>query len=274
MNRDEITPVQGGLLVMKKRIMLLMFVLTASISLGNAFAYYNVTFLNTTVILNGSNTDAKVIETISLFVSNSSLQQYSTSRAAYNLTLSDWQNIIKSQLPTEHILSPQGSVSDFTLLPSAVVVQSASGGTAYIIYSYVVSNVTSVNETAPRKFRYVFNDSVFNFEHTASGQQLFQGSRLNIVLPPGAVVDTVYPLPDYPSPNLLGSYSNQSLLSWYAQEPLSKFSFSYTITQSLQSEVLDYFKGVYDSYRPFIYLIIVILIGIIVAYIYLKFMVQ
>ncbi len=273
MNRDEITrPVRAW--VIMKRIFFLLPILFFAASAGNAFAYYNVTFLNTTVILNSTNTNAKVIETISLFVSNASLSQYETSRAAYNLSLNDWQNIIHSTLPTEHILGPYGSVTDFALLPSAVVIQSSSGGYAYLIYSYTVDNATNVNEVAPRKFRYVLNDSIFNFEHTASGQQLPLGSRLNIVLPSGSVVDSVYPLPDYPSPNLLGSYSNQSLLSWYAQEPLNKFSFSYTITQSLKDEVLSYFGGIYDSYRPLVYIIIILLIGIVVAYIYLKFVAQ
>lgn len=249
-------------------VMVLILVLTAMV--GNAFAYYNVTSVNTTVILNKTTT-AKVIETFYLYVSSSSVSQYAASRGAYNFTLGDWQKILQSSLLTQHILNPVESASDYSFLPGALTSEGTNGGTAVLIISYTVPNVTTVSEIAPRKFEYDFNNSVFNFEHAAGGQELPNGARLNFIVPNDSQIISVYPLPDSPSPNYEGKYKNITAFSWFSQEPLSGFSFSYILMESPQQEVLSYFSNIYSSYTSFIYALAVVLLGVFAAYIYFKF---
>ena len=81
---------------------------------------------------------------------------------------------------------------------------------------------------------------------------------------------SIYPEPDYPYPNFVGNYNNATMFSWYAGEPLSKFTFSYIVTQSLQDEVISYFSGVYATYTQQIYLLAIILAGVLSVYIYAK----
>ncbi len=253
-----------------QRLQILIVALLAMLPLGFASASYNITAINTTVILNGS-TSARVIETFSVFISKSSISQYEASRGAYNLSISDWQQLLNTPLLTEHILNPKSGAINLTFLPAALILTS-QGGASDLILSYDVYNVTTVNEIAPRKFEYVFNDSVLNFEHTASGQELAQLERLNFVVPKNSQIVALYPLPDTPKPNFVGSYANTTVFSWYSQEPLNSFAFSYIVAQSPQEEVLAYFTNIYRNYRPLLYLLGVMIVGVFVAYVYLKFL--
>ena len=76
-------------------------------------------------------------------MSNGSVSQYLTNRVALNLTLSDWQAII-GPLLVQHIINPSTSVHNFKLLPGSVIACNGIS-TAYILMSYTVSNVTSMN---------------------------------------------------------------------------------------------------------------------------------
>ncbi|MDE1851137.1 MAG: hypothetical protein KGH69_00410 [Candidatus Micrarchaeota archaeon] len=233
----------------------------------NLHAYFNVTYLNTTVVFNTS-TNAHVVEKLGVYVSNTSVNQYVQDRQAFNLTLNDWQKVLGTALLAEHIVGPSSSISKFTLLPGPIIFAQNGGGTAVITFSYNVHNVTTIRNIAPRKFDYTFNDNLFNFEHTAGGQALYPNTRLIMVIPNGAEAISIFPAPDYPLSNYVGNYSNATVFSWYAGEPLSKFQFSYIVTQSLQDEVLTYFNGIYRSYSWLIYLAIAILIIAVAAYAY------
>ncbi len=249
----------------------LIFALIAMLPLTLASAYYNITAINTTLILNAS-TGGRITETYSLFISNSSISQYEASRGAYNYSISDWQSILNTPLLSEHILNTRTGASNVTFLPSALILTS-QGGAADLIISYYVYNVTTVNEIAPRQFLYTFNDSVLNFAHTASGQELGPSQRFNILIPKGSRLVSIYPLPDLPPASATGSYTNVTLFSWYSQEPLNSFSFSYITEQSPQQEVLSYFNGIYKNDRQLIYLLGVVILGVFIAYVYLKFVV-
>ncbi len=228
-------------------------------------AYINVTYLNTTVVL-GTNSTGKVVEILSLYLSNNiSINQYLQDRAAINLTLSDWQRALNTNLLVEHILNPSSSVSNFTFLPGPVTTE-GDAGIAQIIMSYYVHNITTVKEIAPRKFEYTFNDNVFNFMHTASGEALPLNARLNIIIPSRAQVVSIYPLPDYPSVNVFGKYTNESFFSWYAGEPLSGFTFTYIVTQSLGQEVTSYFGMIFSKYRIDLFAFVLLIIIAIAVY--------
>ncbi len=240
--------------------------------IGNVHAYYNVTFLNTTVILN-PNSSARVVETLGIFVSNASVTQYIQSRDAVgtNGQLSSWQKIIYSTQLTEHIVNIHHSAYGFDFLPGPLVKQ-YNGGSAILTMSYYVNNVTTISNIAPRKFEYTFNSSVFNFESTTSGQALPYDTRLNIIIPQGAQLNKTYPLPDSPPPTseYLNQYTNYTSFSWFSGEPLGQFSFSFIITQSLQNEVFAYFAKIYDNYSWILYVGLAALIAIILIYVYLK----
>jgi len=230
-----------------------------------SYAYFNVTRLITTVYL-GNSTSAQVSETIDVFVSNSSINQYIRDRSAVNQTLSNWQAVLNTHLLIEHIFNAKYSIKNFTLLPGPISMQ-GNNATAYLTMEYTALNVTNIKEIAPRKFEYTFNDSAFNFEHTASGQQLFQNATLIFVIPKGAkVVMPIYPLPDYPT----GNYENATKFSWFEAEPLNDFSFSYIITESLQQEVINFFANAYTEHTLYFYLTIAVILVLIAAYAYTK----
>ena len=252
---------------------LLLTLVFASVMLVEVHAYFNVTYLNTTVIL-GANGTAHVVEQLSIFVSNSSISSYSQDRAAINLTLSDWQKALGTTVLVQHIINPRSSVYGFTLLPGALKSINQLGGQATITMDYYAKNVTTVVNVAPRKFKYTLNDSVFNFEPTASGQQLFSDTRLNIEIPSGSHVNTIFPLPDQPAQSGINGYKNDTYFSWYASEPLAQFSFSYTVTESLQQEVVSYFTGLYTGYRLPIYFLVALVIALFMIYVYVKVIVE
>lgn len=249
------------------RLQFALSILLALVFLGNLSAYYNVTFVNTTLVLY-PNSSAHVTETFDLFISNSSVQQYIQSRNAVGLSLSDWQNILYTSQLTEHIINSQHSQYGFIFLPGPLITQ-YNGGIATLTMSYNVNNVTDVKIIAPRQFKYTFNDSVFNFENTAEGQALPSNERLNIIIPSQAYNVSASPLPDLPQPSS-NNYKNITAFSWFSGEPLSQFSFSFIISESLQDEVLSYFSGVYSSYSRLIYATVVIVIIVIIAYVYLR----
>ncbi len=231
----------------------------------NLNAYMNVTYLNTTVILN-QNSSAHVVEVLNLYISNSSIGQYTDDRAAINLTLSDWQAALNTNLLVEHILNPTSSIYKFTFFPGPIK-NIGTSGIAQLELNYYVRNVTTINETGPRIFRYTFNQSVFNFQHTASGQALPQNSQLNIILPQGAKIISLYPLPDYPQISFVGNLTDATFLSWHSGEPLAKFSLQFLLRQSLESEVISYFTGLYRWILSSVLEVLFILILIVLVYV-------
>jgi len=253
---------------MHKSLAFAVFLFAAVMLQSGVHAYFNETYLSTTVTLS-NNTAAHVTETVNLFVSNSSIAQYSQYRQAVNLTLNGWQQALGSGLVVEHILNPRSSISNFTLLPGPLVLN-GNGGYAALTMSYYAGNVTNVANIAPRKFEYSFNSSVFNFMHTASGQSLFPNSKLVIVLPGGAQLVSLYPAPDSPLANVSGGYSNSTIFIWDSGEPLQKFSFVYVMTQTPQQEVMAYITYVYYKYTLPVYAVMIIILVAIFAYIYLK----
>jgi hypothetical protein len=253
---------------MHKSLAFSVFLIAAVVLQSGVHAYFNETFLTTTVTLSNS-TSAHVIETVNLYVSNSSVAQYNQDRQAVNLTLSGWQQALGSGLLVQHILNPKSSISNFTLLPGPLVLN-GNGGNAALSLSYYAKNVTNVANVAPRQFEYAFNSTVFNFMHTASGPALFPQSRLVIILPNGASLSTVYPAPDLPLANATGGYGNDTVFTWDSGEPLQKFSFVFMITETPQQEVIKYFSYVYGNYAMLVWAAAAIILAAILVYIYLK----
>jgi hypothetical protein len=230
-------------------------------------ASYTIEGVNVTVVFN-STTNAHVNEIFQVFVSNTSMNQYSTARVAFNLTLSKWQQLVGSGL-VPHIINQRSGIYNFRLLPGPVR-NVYDGGIAYIEMSYDVHGVASVKQTSPREFTYTFNDSVFNFEHAASGEVLGTNMTLNIDIPKGAVITSAYPVPDYPAAAFTSDYTNVTELSWFKGEPLSNFALVFNQQQSLEDEVISFFNGVYNALGVFVYVIIIALIVLIAAYAYYR----
>ncbi|MCL4365264.1 hypothetical protein M1590_03000 [Candidatus Marsarchaeota archaeon] len=236
---------------------------------ANVMASMSVTYINTTAVLNRT-TSAKIVETVLINISNSSINQYLQDRQAINLTLGGWGRVLHTQSLIQQVFNPNSSISNFTLLPGPIIGNAGYGGYAKLTMIYTAYNITTIRNVGPRKFDYSFNSQSLNFEHTASGEALPQNTRFNIIIPKGIEVVSVYPEPDYPYPNFGGNYNNVTMFSWYAGEPLSKFTFSYIVMQSLQDEVISYFSGVYATYTQQIYLLAIILAGVLSIYIYSK----
>ncbi|MGC8479830.1 MAG: hypothetical protein ACP5M9_04165 [Candidatus Micrarchaeia archaeon] len=238
-----------------KKIFYLSTFIAVFFFISNAYAYYNITNVNTTIILN-SNQSARVVELFTVYVSNSSIASYQQSKDAIGITLSDWQKIIYGGGLVQHIYGSGSSFYNFEFLPGPIV-NVPGGGYATLTMNYYIKNATTVKNIAPRKFEYTLNDSIFNFQEEQSGQILPTNIRLNIIMPTGAKITTIYPLPDYPKPNLIDNYTNDTEFSWFTGEPLSQFAFQYVITESPEAEVVSYFQGIYTKYNIEIYLIIV-----------------
>ncbi len=248
---------------------LLLYLIPLCLLSTNAFAYLNVTSLNTTVILS-KNTSADVVETLLVNMSNSSIGQYLQDRQAINLTLSDWSTVLHTNLLIQHIFNPNSSISGFTFLPGPIINHHSKGAQAILTMRYVAYNITTVQNIGPRKFVYTFDSAALNFEHTSSGEALPANARFNIIIPSDTSLVSVYPEPDYPYPNFVGDYNNATTFSWYEGEPLSEFSFSYLSTESLQQEVTTYFANLYANFTQQIYLLVIILASIFSVYVYVK----
>lgn len=250
------------------KAILLAALLPMLLALANvSHASYIVNYINTTVSLN-PNQSAQVTESLKVSVSNESVQQYTTDRLALNLTLSQWQNIIGPSL-VQHIINPKRGIYDFNFLPGPLI-NSPNGKIAYLLMSYSVSNVTTANETGPRTFLYRFNNNVFNFQHGQSGAVLGENTTLTILLPTGASITNIYPIPDSPSLGFVSAYKNATKVSWNADEPLSQFTLTFTEQESLESEVVSFFASVYDYLGGFTYVIIAAVIAVVIIYTYLK----
>ncbi len=254
---------------MMRLLALFAFAIVAIAALPSAMAFYNITAVNTTVTLN-SNTSAYVQEQFTLFVSNSSYAQYNSNRNAVNLSLSHWQQVLYTSQLHENLIGRGHSIYHFEFLPGPLIIQTVNGGIATLTLSYYINNVTNESNIAPRQFEYIFNSSLFNFQNTANGQILPPGARLNIIMPKGARVMSVYPIPDSPTQDYKGNYTNDTTFSWYSGELLSSFTFKYVTTQSLQAEVLAYLQGMYTNYAPELYAAVIIIIAAAILYFYRK----
>ncbi|MDE1804255.1 MAG: hypothetical protein KGH59_00520 [Candidatus Micrarchaeota archaeon] len=234
----------------------------------NVHAYFNVTYLNTTVVLN-QNGSAHVTEALNLFISNSSIAQYQQDKQAINFTLSNWQAALGTNLLVEHILNPKSSVYGFEFLPGPInyAIRNAS---SVLTMSYYVNNITTISNIAPRKFQYAFNDSVFNFVHTATGQSLPPSARLNIVVPKGAQIVSIYPVPEYPNVAFVSNYTGAPLLSWYSQDPLSTFALTYIVSESPGAEVSSFFTHIYSNYNSLLLILLGAIIIAILVYLYIR----
>ncbi len=231
-------------------------------------ASYTVTHVTTQVTLN-VNTSASVRETYTVVITNASISQYQSARSALNLTLSNWQDIIGPTL-TQHIINPKTGVYGFELFPGPITTSITGQQEADVLISYGVRNVTSVDEIAPRVFQHTFNDDVFNFAHGVSGEVLPANYTLTIVLPNDAGIKSIYPLPDSP-PNLLANnFMNVTMMSWFSQEPLSKFLLVYTTHQTIEGEVSSFFTAAYNFFGFFTYVIIILIVLFFILYTYLK----
>ncbi|MFI5412269.1 MAG: hypothetical protein ACHQX1_00045 [Candidatus Micrarchaeales archaeon] len=230
-------------------------------------ASYLVTTINTTVSLN-TNTSAQVVEILRVSVNNNSVSQYSTDRLALNLTLSQWQTLMGPSL-VQHIVNPRGSIYNFDFLPGPLI-NSANGKIAYLVMSYSVTNVTTINQTGPRTFLYQFNPANFNYQNAVSGQVLGQNTTLHIILPTGARIDRISPPPDVPVAGFEQNYRNVTSLTWSSDESLSAFTLTYTVQESLQDEVLSFFDSLYARLGTFAFVIIILAIALFIIYTYLK----
>jgi hypothetical protein len=244
-----------------------LLVLMLSLLSFTASASYTVQNLNVTLSLR-PNTSAQVSEVLRVLVSNASVSQYSTNRLALNLTLTDWQKLVGSML-VQHIINPNESLYDFKLFPGPISVQNGQA-TANIVMAYIVPNVTFVNETSPRQFLYRFNPKVLNFNHGLSGEILTGNTTLTIMVPSGAAIVSAYPPPDVPPSASLLNYKNLSAVSWLYGEPLSKFSFTFLMQQSIQAEVASFFRSVYNSLGAFSYVIIAAAVLLFIVYTYYR----
>ncbi len=242
-------------------------VIAVSLLIFTTGASYTVQNLNVTLTLK-PNTSAQVTEVLKILVSNTSVSQYSTNREAFNLTLTNWQNLIGPML-VQHIINSNESLYNFKLFPGPITTKYGQS-TANITMTYIVPNVTSVNETSPRQFLYTFNPRVLNFDHGVSGEVLIGNTTFTLIIPPGAIIESAYPRPDLPPYAALSNYRNISSVSWVYGEPLSKFSFAFLVQQSIQGEVASFFRSVYDIFGIFSYIIIAAAVVLFIIYTYYR----
>ncbi len=249
---------------------LLICFLVMCLASADIFASMNVSYLNTTVILNSS-TSGRVVETVLVNITNNSISQYEQYRQSLNLTLGDWGKVLRTNLLIQHIFNPNSNVSEFEFIPGPIINRFYNGnGQALLTMSYIAHNITTVENTGPRTFQYQFVAEALNFQHTQNGESLPENARLNIIIPKGTQANSVYPAPDYPYPRYIGNYKNVTSFTWDEGEPLQTFSFSYIYTESLQDEVTNYFSNAYTNYTHQIYLFLIVLFSILAVYIYVK----
>lgn len=252
--------------------MKLLFVLILSISIFFTVipfnhASYSVNYLNTTINLN-KNTSAYINEVIKITISNESLKQYELDRVALNLKLGKWQSIIGSTL-TQHLINPRSGVYNFSFIPGPAI-KNNNTHIAYLSMNYEVLNATSIKQIAPRRFKYFFNNRLFNFEHGMSGEILTPNTTLTINLLDNATDISVYPIPDIPANGLINKYNDVTSLSWIYGEPLSQFSLSFIINENIQTQVYSFFSRIFNYLGYMTYIVIIIIILLFIFYTYFK----
>jgi hypothetical protein len=230
-------------------------------------ASYTVTHITTLATLN-SNTSATVREVFTIIISNVSVSQYDQDRTDLNLSLGSWQSLV-GPLLVEHIYNPKSGVYNFKLFPGPPIPAITGQEQAQLVMSYVVMNVTNITQTAPRTFLYTFNPRVLNFLHGASGVVLSPNTTLTVQVPANSKITAVYPVPDLPL-NVAANYSNVTQLSWFYQEPLSKFTLTFTTQQSIQEEVTSFFTAVYLRLGIWVYILIAAVVALFILYTYFK----
>ncbi len=251
---------------MRLQLFVLASILSMLLLAGVSSATYTITNINTTVYIN-ANASAHVTEMITFVMNNDSISNYNLDRSGVNLTLSNWEYIVGPDV-VPHIINQKMGIYNFNLLPGPVVT-TYYGGVATIYMNYYVKNVTSINQTGPRTYLYKFNSSVLNFQHGSGGVVLGPHTRLNIVIPSGSSILSIYPLPDVPS-NLVLNSTNTTEVSWYDGEPLYNFKLIYSSKESLISEVSNFFMDIYNALGVFAYLIIIFAVIIFILYTYYK----
>lgn len=252
---------------MRRVLIAVLLLLSMPLFLQMAHANYIVTGINDTATLN-QNTSASVVEIYKISLNGTSVSQYSQYRLALNFTLSQWQNIIGQQL-TVHIINPKGSVYHFAFNPGPVQ-NSNNGKIAYMVVSYIASNVTSVTQTGPRTFSYKFNPAVLNYQKAESGEVLGLNTTLTVITPKGSRITAVSPPTDYPPLGFTKNYTGVTSLTWSSDELLAGFTLKYTTQESLESEVTGFFTQTYDYLGAWVYAIIIAVIAVFILYTYYR----
>ncbi len=255
------------MVIMQYKLLAVFAVLALMAAAGTGTAVYTVTKINTTLSLN-LNTTGSISEAITIWIPNASISQYVVDRSGLNLTLSNWQSIVGSQL-VPHIINQRTGIYGFRLLPGPVVYNPISGASAIIYMNYYVNNATFVNKTGPRTYVYKFNPSLLNFAHGSGGVVLGQNTRLTIMIPNSSTIEAVYPLPDSPEPPITNT-TNVGSLSWYDAEPLYHFNLVFQTKTSLIGEVVEFFGSIYSSLGAMVYVIIAAVIVLLILYTYFR----
>ncbi len=236
---------------MKLYLLLLLFLF----SIDMLYAYFKIGYTNITIILNNS-TNGKVIENYYIDMNSNSIKLFNEYRVSLNASISQWNKALYANM-SEYIFNPNGSISNFSLIPS-LAIPTLNGGEATITITYIAKNIVNSSIVAPREFEYKLYSNIFNFPLTASGIALPSNTKLNIIIPKGAHILSIYPLPDYPTS--LMNISNQTIFSWYESEPLSNFKFEYIINETYQQEIINFFSNFINNYLNIIIIIIAILL--------------
>ncbi|MEM3555642.1 MAG: hypothetical protein QXF56_02920 [Candidatus Micrarchaeia archaeon] len=200
-----------------------------------------------------TNGSAEVTELIKLGVDPGSTDLYNRSIYARELTIMDWQQTTKSEYLRQHIIS-SSPARNMRITPQDLETYSfVTQSTAIIKLEYEVDGVVMVNHTGPRTITYTLNKAALSFQPSPSGPVLPRNNELTIIIPPDAVVTSLYPDPT--EPEVKRNYLNQVLgvsnFTWKGTVPLMEFTLVFTREEPIDVEVRRFFEEVAASFIAF-----------------------
>jgi hypothetical protein len=202
---------------------------------------------------------ASVTEEFSIYIQGKeSIDLYEDS-----LTTLDRNNIqswiYKLQLPdlVYHIGGQYVDVDNFVILPEPVQKIYEDGYTRISI-TYDILESKNINADGslnnrglfilenikPRTTRYILNKNAFLNLNQNGDLILPQNTKLNFLIPEGAIVTNLYPLTDTLRESHPPFYT--SAISW-TKPILPKLTFEFEIERTLESEIIDFFNSIQEN---------------------------
>lgn len=224
----------------------------------------------TVIIEAKENGKARIIENYRLYMSdNDTVNTYESAKGAINMVIDGWKNQTGIKEIRYH-------VSDVNVGSVIIKPQRREGCnpitgscSAILMVEYETnSEIFILNKTKPRTTRYKLNRTPIIFEVSASDEIVLpEHTTLIIKIPVGSVITSVNPLPDEPSGLLLPS-EDVTTLMWRGRTTLTKFELVFEMEDSLETEVIEFFKDKERQIREIIisqFLLIFILFLLIIV---------
>ncbi|MEW6329423.1 MAG: hypothetical protein AB1468_04860 [Candidatus Micrarchaeota archaeon] len=194
---------------------------------------------------------AHVTEVFNIFLTDSeTADTYERAKGAINLTVESWR--AQTNLQALRYYVSNVDASSVILKPQRIAPPNPITGardTSIIVEYDTLTPLFNTTQTKPRTTHYELDRSLIVFESSASGEIIIpEKSNLTIIIPKNAMLLALSPQPDVPSEVSTPS-STQNVFTWLGRSTLTRFSTVFETEETLESEVIGFFR---DSQARFV----------------------